>query len=191
MHQILYSKPVVLSFFFFSFLAGMHFQDWLRSLRSCAELKGTDSENTQSLWLSLPPSSSSFALSRSSLLGLGAVASLAAYYLATRPRPMRPPCDLQAQSVPVDVSESQLLRAEREWEPPTVLMLLVCVQGDPSCRRSALLKDDSLLEFYHKDTRTYYDMFQRGLSITGRERTQLVGHTHTQKHCPGRMSGGI
>lgn len=48
-----------------------------------------------------------------------------------------------------------------------VLRLLVCVQGDPSCRRSALLKDDSLLEFYYKDTRTYYDMFQRGLRIAG------------------------
>uniref|UniRef100_H3CZQ7 Long-chain-fatty-acid--CoA ligase n=1 Tax=Tetraodon nigroviridis TaxID=99883 RepID=H3CZQ7_TETNG len=80
-------------------------------------------------------------MSRSSLLGLGAVASLAAYYLLMRPRPMRPPCDLQAQSLPVN--------------------------GDPSCRRSALLKDDSLLEFYYEDTRTYYDMFQRGLGITG------------------------
>nr|XP_061811510.1 long-chain-fatty-acid--CoA ligase 1-like isoform X2 [Nerophis lumbriciformis] len=52
---------------------------------------------------------------------------------------MRPPCDLQAQSV----------------------------AGDPSCRRSALLQDDSLLEFYHPDTRTAYDMFQRGLRIAG------------------------
>lgn len=43
----------------------------------------------------------------------------------------------------------------------------VCVQGDPSCRRSALLKDDSLLDFYYQDTRTYYDMFQRGLRIAG------------------------
>lgn len=60
--------------------------------------------------------------------------------------------------------------AEMEWKHPTALMLLVCVQGDPSCRRSALLKDDSLLEFYYKDTRTYYDMFQRGLSVTGREK---------------------
>lgn len=155
----------------------MHFQDWLRSLRTCAELKGTDSENTQNLWPSLP-SSSSFALSRSSLFGLGAVASLAAYYLVMRPRPMRPPCDLQAQSVPVNVSESQLLRAETEWKHPMALMLLVCVQGDPSCRRSALLKDDSLLEFYYKNTRTYYDMFQRGLSITGRERRDLICHTY-------------
>uniref|UniRef100_A0A671VJ04 Arachidonate--CoA ligase n=1 Tax=Sparus aurata TaxID=8175 RepID=A0A671VJ04_SPAAU len=92
----------------------------------------------------LPVSSfslSSLSLSPSSLLGLGALASLTAYWLVYRPRPMRPPCDLQAQSVAVD--------------------------GDPSCRRSALLKDDSLLEFYYDDTRTFYDMFQRGLRIAG------------------------
>eukprot|EP00066_Takifugu_rubripes_P009375 XP_003976262.1 PREDICTED: long-chain-fatty-acid--CoA ligase 1-like [Takifugu rubripes] len=117
----------------------MHFQDWFRSLRTSTELEGADSENTWSLWPSLP--SSSLALSRRSLLGLGAVASLTAYYLVMRPRPMHPPCDLQAQSVPVN--------------------------GDPSCRRSALLKDDSLLDFYYEDTRTYYDMFQRGLRIAG------------------------
>lgn len=94
---------------FLIFLAGMHFQDFLRSLCTCAELKGTDSENPQNLWPALP-SPSSFTLLRSSLLGLGAVASLAAYYLVVRPRPMHPPCDLQAQSLPVNVSESQLRR---------------------------------------------------------------------------------
>uniref|UniRef100_A0A668AJD0 Arachidonate--CoA ligase n=1 Tax=Myripristis murdjan TaxID=586833 RepID=A0A668AJD0_9TELE len=84
---------------------------------------------------------SSLSLSPSSLLGIGALASLTAYWLVTRPRPMRPPCDLQAQSI--------------------------AVEGEPNCRRSALLKDDSLLEFYYDDTRTVYDMFQRGLRIAG------------------------
>uniref|UniRef100_A0A8C7GLA5 Arachidonate--CoA ligase n=1 Tax=Oncorhynchus kisutch TaxID=8019 RepID=A0A8C7GLA5_ONCKI len=32
---------------------------------------------------------------------------------------------------------------------------------------SALLKDDALLEFYYDDTRTAYDMFQRGLRVAG------------------------
>uniref|UniRef100_A0A8C1SDF3 Arachidonate--CoA ligase n=1 Tax=Cyprinus carpio TaxID=7962 RepID=A0A8C1SDF3_CYPCA len=89
----------------------MQFQDWLRSLR----FSGGDS--------------------------LGALASLTTYWLVTRPRPIQPPCDLQAQSIPV--------------------------QGDQSCRRSALLKDDNLLEFYYEDTKTVYDMFQRGLQIAG------------------------
>uniref|UniRef100_A0A674F5G7 Arachidonate--CoA ligase n=1 Tax=Salmo trutta TaxID=8032 RepID=A0A674F5G7_SALTR len=70
-----------------------------------------------------------------------ALASFTAYWLVTRPRAMRPPCDLNAQSIPV--------------------------QGEPNWRRSALLKDDVLLEFYYDDTRTAYDMFQRGLRVAG------------------------
>uniref|UniRef100_A0A8C7MC96 Arachidonate--CoA ligase n=1 Tax=Oncorhynchus kisutch TaxID=8019 RepID=A0A8C7MC96_ONCKI len=96
---------------------------------------------------SLLPSSSSFSLSSlsrspSSLLGIGALASLTAYWLVTRRRPMQPPCDLNAQSISV-------------------------LQGEPNWRRSALLKDDALLEFYYDDTRTAYDMFQRGLRVAG------------------------
>uniref|UniRef100_A0A7N6AM76 Long-chain-fatty-acid--CoA ligase n=1 Tax=Anabas testudineus TaxID=64144 RepID=A0A7N6AM76_ANATE len=117
----------------------MHLQEWLKSLCSSAGLKGSEHED---VWRLLPsqPLSSLF-LSTSSLLGLGALASLTAYWLVTRPRPMRPPCDLQAQSV--------------------------AVRGDPSCRRSALLKDDLLQDFYYENTRTAYDMFQRGLKISG------------------------
>uniref|UniRef100_A0AAR2L0M8 Arachidonate--CoA ligase n=1 Tax=Pygocentrus nattereri TaxID=42514 RepID=A0AAR2L0M8_PYGNA len=57
----------------------------------------------RSLLPSLPSSFSfsSLSLSSPSLIGLGAVASLTVYWLVTRPRPIRPPCDLQAQSVPV------------------------------------------------------------------------------------------
>uniref|UniRef100_A0A8C1QG29 Arachidonate--CoA ligase n=1 Tax=Cyprinus carpio TaxID=7962 RepID=A0A8C1QG29_CYPCA len=73
------------------------------------------------------------------LTALLSLASLTTYWLVTRPRPIQPPCDLQAQSIP----------------------------GDQSCRRSALLKDDNLLEFYYEDTKTVYDMFQRGLQIAG------------------------
>uniref|UniRef100_A0A8D0A1R1 Arachidonate--CoA ligase n=1 Tax=Sander lucioperca TaxID=283035 RepID=A0A8D0A1R1_SANLU len=114
----------------------MHFQDWLQSLRSSAGLKASES---QDFWSLLP----SCSLSSASLLGLGALASLTAYWLVTRPRPMRPPCDLQAQSV--------------------------AVNGDPSCRRSALLKDDTLLEFYYDDTRTLLTprfILRRNCSLT-------------------------
>ncbi|XP_057688894.1 long-chain-fatty-acid--CoA ligase 1 [Corythoichthys intestinalis] len=119
----------------------MHFQEWLQTLRANVGLKISESDQTRLDWSLLPSLPSSLSLSSLSLLGLGAFASLTAYWLVTRPRPMRPPCDLQAQSV--------------------------AVNGDPSCRRSALLQDDSLLEFYHPDTRTAYDMFQRGLRIAG------------------------
>uniref|UniRef100_A0A8C7ZK98 Arachidonate--CoA ligase n=1 Tax=Oryzias sinensis TaxID=183150 RepID=A0A8C7ZK98_9TELE len=111
----------------------------MRSLRSHAGIKRSELED---LWSLLPPVPvSSISLSTSSLLGLGALASVTAYWLVTRPRPLQPPCDLQAQSV--------------------------AVGGNPSCRRSALLKDDTLLEFYYDDVRTAYDLFQRGLRITG------------------------
>ncbi|XP_060736644.1 long-chain-fatty-acid--CoA ligase 6 isoform X1 [Tachysurus vachellii] len=116
-------------------LTTMQLQEWLRSFRlSSGDLGSTDVTDLRAL---LP----SLALSPPSLLGLGAVASLTAYWLVTRPRSIQPPCDLKAQSIPV--------------------------QGDASCRRSALLKDDKLLEFYFEDTKTVYDMFQRGLRIAG------------------------
>ncbi|XP_020791130.1 long-chain-fatty-acid--CoA ligase 5 isoform X1 [Boleophthalmus pectinirostris] len=111
----------------------MPVHDWLFSLRSNWRLKFSESESCRSLLPSLP-------LSTPSLLGLGALASVTAYWLVTRPRPMLPIVDLQAQSV--------------------------AVNGDPSCRRSALLKDDKLLDFYFEDTKTWYDMFQRGLRIS-------------------------
>ncbi|XP_076126030.1 long-chain-fatty-acid--CoA ligase 1 [Alosa pseudoharengus] len=120
----------------------MHIQEWLRSLRA-GGAEQVEVEDLRSLLPSLPSLSSlSLSLSSlSSLLGLGALASLTAYWLVTRPRAIRPPCDLHAQSV--------------------------SVQGDPSCRRSALLPDDNLLDFYFEDTKTAYDMFQRGLRIAG------------------------
>ncbi|KAJ3603846.1 hypothetical protein NHX12_028587 [Muraenolepis orangiensis] len=119
----------------------MHFQEWFRSIHSgSAEVQVGESDN---LWRLLPSSPlSSFSLSSRSLVGIGALASITAYWLVTRPRPMRPPCDLQAQSVAVE-------------------------GGDLSCRRSALLKDDTLLDFYYEDTKTVYQIFHRGLRISG------------------------
>uniref|UniRef100_A0A673K3J2 Arachidonate--CoA ligase n=1 Tax=Sinocyclocheilus rhinocerous TaxID=307959 RepID=A0A673K3J2_9TELE len=121
----------------------MQFQDWLRSLRFTGGDGTSEMDNLKTLLPSLPSSFSlsSLSLSPSSIIGLGALASLTTYWLVTRPRPIQPPCDLQAQSI--------------------------SVQGDQSCRRSALLTDDNLLEFYYEDTKTVYDMFQRGLWIAG------------------------
>lgn len=106
--------------------------EWLSSLRS--HLGGAESDRSSSLLSFLP-------LSTSSLLGLGALASVTAYWLMTRPKPMRSPVDLQAQSV--------------------------AVNGDPCCRRSALLEDDKLQDFYYEDSTTAYAMFQRGVKVSG------------------------
>ncbi|XP_076846408.1 long-chain-fatty-acid--CoA ligase 1 [Brachyhypopomus gauderio] len=116
----------------------MQLQQWLSSLGPGGGAGTSDFKDVRSMLHALP---SCLSLSPPSLIGLGALASLTAYWLATRPRSIRPPCDLRAQSVPV--------------------------QGDASCRRSALLKDDNLLDFYYEDTKTVYDMFQRGLRIAG------------------------
>ncbi|MGH0187331.1 UNVERIFIED_CONTAM: hypothetical protein FKN15_024787 [Acipenser sinensis] len=110
----------------------MQIQELLKSLGAQGSLRFPDFEEIRKYVHSL---------STSSLIGLGAFATLTAYWLATRPRPIQAPCDLEHQSVPV--------------------------QGDPSCRRSALLKDETLLDFYYKDTKTAYEMFQRGLRISG------------------------
>ncbi|KAJ8380077.1 hypothetical protein SKAU_G00008550 [Synaphobranchus kaupii] len=81
----------------------MQLQEWLRSLRSGGGVRFPEADELRSLLPSLPSSFSfsSLSLSPSSLLGLGALASLTAYWLVTRPRPIRPPCDLHSQSVPI------------------------------------------------------------------------------------------
>uniref|UniRef100_A0A8B9KDP9 Arachidonate--CoA ligase n=1 Tax=Astyanax mexicanus TaxID=7994 RepID=A0A8B9KDP9_ASTMX len=112
------SLSLFLSFSLSLSLSAMQLQEWLRSLRP-----------------------SSGGLGKSLEEDIRTLASLTAYWLVTRPRSIQPPCDLQAQSVPV--------------------------KGDPSCRRSALLKDDNLLDFYYEDTKTVYEVFQRGLRIAG------------------------
>uniref|UniRef100_A0A8C6UUV8 Arachidonate--CoA ligase n=1 Tax=Neogobius melanostomus TaxID=47308 RepID=A0A8C6UUV8_9GOBI len=113
-------------------LSEMSVNEWLRSL--CSNLGHSESERPRSILSSLP-------LSTPSLLGLGALASAIAYWLMTRPRPMRPSVDLQAQSVAVD--------------------------GDPCCRRSALLPDNKLQDFYYEDSKTAYAIFQRGIKVSG------------------------
>uniref|UniRef100_A0A672S595 Long-chain-fatty-acid--CoA ligase n=1 Tax=Sinocyclocheilus grahami TaxID=75366 RepID=A0A672S595_SINGR len=84
----------------------MQFQDWLRSLRLTGGDGKSEMDNLKTLLPSLPSSFSlsSLSLSPSSIIGLGALASLTTYWLVTRPRPIQPPCDLQAQSISVQVT---------------------------------------------------------------------------------------
>lgn len=75
------------------------------------------------------------------LVGLGAVAAAAVYYVATRPAPAKLPYPLDNQSV-------ELLGGNGE-------------------RVSHFAKDGKLLEYAFEDTRTLYDCFQRGIRISG------------------------
>uniref|UniRef100_A0A1A8ICV9 Long-chain-fatty-acid--CoA ligase n=2 Tax=Nothobranchius TaxID=28779 RepID=A0A1A8ICV9_NOTKU len=80
-------------------------------------------------------------LPTSTLVGIGALTAVLAYWFATRPRPIKPPCSLQHQSEEVP-HEGGGRRS---------------MMGDPS----------RLLTHYHDDARTMYEVFQRGLHISG------------------------
>ncbi|NXC03080.1 ACSL1 ligase, partial [Orthonyx spaldingii] len=79
-------------------------------------------------------------LPTNTLMGFGAFAALTTYWYATRPKALKPPCDLAMQSVEVE--------------------------GGEHARRSSLLNSDELLVYYYDDVRTVYDIFQRGLQVS-------------------------
>ncbi|XP_077447793.1 long-chain-fatty-acid--CoA ligase 6 [Stigmatopora argus] len=77
----------------------------------------------------------------SALVGAGALAALLAYWLATRPRAIKPPCGLLHQSEEVPL--------------------------EGGGRRSMMGDASKLLTHYHDDARTMYEVFRRGLHISG------------------------
>uniref|UniRef100_A0A8C8SH12 Long-chain-fatty-acid--CoA ligase n=1 Tax=Pelusios castaneus TaxID=367368 RepID=A0A8C8SH12_9SAUR len=79
-------------------------------------------------------------LPTNTLMGFGAFAALTTYWYATRPKALKPPCDLAMQSVEVE--------------------------GGEHARRSSLLNSDELLTYYYDDVRTAYEIFQRGLEVS-------------------------
>ncbi|XP_056586258.1 long-chain-fatty-acid--CoA ligase 6 isoform X3 [Triplophysa dalaica] len=80
-------------------------------------------------------------LPTSALVGLGAITAVLAYWFATRPRAIIPPCDLRHQSQEVEKEDG--------------------------ARRSMMGSSSKLLSHYHEDAKTMYEVFQRGLHITG------------------------
>ncbi|XP_033985411.1 long-chain-fatty-acid--CoA ligase 1a isoform X1 [Trematomus bernacchii] len=79
-------------------------------------------------------------LPTNALMGMGAFAAFTTYWLATRPKALKPPCDLGMQSV----------------EMP----------GDERARRSVLNDSDEHFEYFYSDARTMYEVFQRGLRVS-------------------------
>ncbi|KFQ40046.1 Long-chain-fatty-acid--CoA ligase 1 [Mesitornis unicolor] len=79
-------------------------------------------------------------LPTNTLMGFGAFAALTTYWYATRPKALKPPCDLAMQSVEVE--------------------------GGEHARRSSLLNSDELLTYYYDDVRTVYEIFQRGVQVS-------------------------
>uniref|UniRef100_A0A673STK2 Long-chain-fatty-acid--CoA ligase n=1 Tax=Suricata suricatta TaxID=37032 RepID=A0A673STK2_SURSU len=79
-------------------------------------------------------------LPTNTLMGFGAFAALTTFWYATRPKALKPPCDLSMQSVEV--------------------------AGSDGARRSALLESDELLVYFYEDVRTLYEGFQRGIQVS-------------------------
>uniref|UniRef100_A0A3Q3QYS8 Arachidonate--CoA ligase n=1 Tax=Monopterus albus TaxID=43700 RepID=A0A3Q3QYS8_MONAL len=77
-------------------------------------------------------------LPTSTLVGIGALTAMLAYWLATRPQPIEPPCSLLHQSE----------------------------EHEGGARRSMMGDRSKLLTHYHDDARTMYEVFQRGLHIS-------------------------
>ncbi|XP_021074305.1 long-chain-fatty-acid--CoA ligase 1 [Mus pahari] len=80
-------------------------------------------------------------LPTNTLMGFGAFAALTTFWYATRPKALKPPCDLSMQSVEIAGTTDGI-------------------------RRSAVLEDDKLLVYYYDDVRTMYDGFQRGIQVS-------------------------
>ncbi|XP_042303448.1 long-chain-fatty-acid--CoA ligase 6 [Sceloporus undulatus] len=80
-------------------------------------------------------------LPTTTLVGIGAFAAVVAYWLASRPKAVKPPCDLQMQSEEVE--------------------------GWNGARRSVIGDSSQLLTHYYDDARTMYEVFRRGFNISG------------------------
>ncbi|XP_062334527.1 long-chain-fatty-acid--CoA ligase 1a isoform X1 [Osmerus eperlanus] len=79
-------------------------------------------------------------LPTNTLLGMGALAAFSTYLYATRPKALKPPCDLHMQSVEV--------------------------QGGGFARRSVLNDDDKHMTHYYSDAQTMYEVFLRGMRVS-------------------------
>lgn len=78
--------------------------------------------------------------STNTLIGMGAFTAITAYWYATRPKALKPPCDLQMQS-------QELL-------------------GGEFARRATILNGGPLLSYFYDDAKTMYEFFLRGQRIS-------------------------
>ncbi|KAG7272812.1 hypothetical protein CRUP_025792 [Coryphaenoides rupestris] len=79
-------------------------------------------------------------LPTTAIVSLFALAAATLFYLNTRPAPLRSPADLKCQTIGIE----------------------------GGARKSALLEDNNnLLSYYYEDGKTLYEVFQRGLKVSG------------------------
>ncbi|KAJ1127182.1 hypothetical protein NDU88_005585 [Pleurodeles waltl] len=111
--------------FVISIFEKMQAQEILRSLRL------PEFDDFSQFFRSLPATA---------LVGFGAFAAVIAYWLANRPKALKPPCNLHMQSVEIE-------------------------DGD-GARQSVLTGSKSLLTHYYDDAKTMYEVFVRGRRIS-------------------------
>lgn len=116
-------------------------------------------------------------LPTSAVISLLALAAATLLYLNTRPGPVRSPFDLHCQSLGIKVGGDELLlelwASTRLMFISEVYTVLFCPQD--GARKSALLEDNNnLMSHYFDDARTLYEVFQRGLKVSGAENFCLL-----------------
>ncbi|KAI1887575.1 hypothetical protein AGOR_G00191720 [Albula goreensis] len=79
-------------------------------------------------------------LPTNTLMGMGAFAAITTYWYATRPKALKPPCDLSMQSVEIE--------------------------GGEYARRSVLMEGGKPMTEFYSDTRTMYEVFLRGIRVS-------------------------
>uniref|UniRef100_A0A8C9EYD4 Long-chain-fatty-acid--CoA ligase n=1 Tax=Pavo cristatus TaxID=9049 RepID=A0A8C9EYD4_PAVCR len=123
--MLLVCPPLALAEFTVSLVEKMQAQEILRSLRL------PEFDDLSQFFRNLPATA---------LVGIGAFAAVVAYWFASRPKAVKPPCDLRMQSEEVE--------------------------GLDGARRSVIGDSPQLLTHYYDDARTMYEVFRRGFSIS-------------------------
>ncbi|KAK1343271.1 hypothetical protein QTO34_016049 [Cnephaeus nilssonii] len=102
-------------------------------------------------------------LSATTLMSMGALAAILAYWFTHRPKALQPPCNLLMQSE--EVSPGLLLRPRAEPTPaPCPPGTHERKKGSGGARRSVIGDGPQLLTHYYDDARTMYQVFRRGLA---------------------------
>uniref|UniRef100_A0AAQ4PCY2 Arachidonate--CoA ligase n=1 Tax=Gasterosteus aculeatus aculeatus TaxID=481459 RepID=A0AAQ4PCY2_GASAC len=103
------------------------------------------------------------------IISLFALAAAALLYLNTRPGALNSKVDLNSQTMGIKVRRAELSVSRvhvRLLCRATVLISAQCPQD--GARKTALLEDNNnLVSYYHDDATTIYEVFQRGLRVSG------------------------
>ncbi|MEQ2177354.1 hypothetical protein GOODEAATRI_002651, partial [Goodea atripinnis] len=97
------------------------------------------------------------------IMGVGAFAAITTYWFASRPKALKPPCDLGLQSIEIP--------------------------GGERARRSVLNDSDSeYLTHYYSDAQTLYEVFQRGLRVSSEYRCYTLAQKTTEDTKQSKIS---